>query len=268
MKVSFFSIASGSSGNCYFLSCDGTSILIDAGVGIRTIKKVLKERNIMLESINAVLITHDHADHIKSAAYLGEKCYIPVYATEKVHNGINASYCSRIKIVNSARIVEKNKMFHIGNFNITAFEVPHDASENVGYLINAGNVNFVFLTDLGEITPEASYYAQQADYLVIEANYDLTMLEMGPYPRLLKERIKSRVGHLCNNVTASFLADNFNGKLKHVWLCHVSKDNNHPELAYKTVEMTLQASNIIVGEDVELTVLRRHTPSEIYVFEC
>lgn len=267
MKVSFMSIASGSSGNCYFLSTDNTSILIDAGVGIRTLKKALKEHEIRVEDLSAVLITHDHADHIKAAGYLGEKIGIPIYATEGTHRGINASYCTRIKLMTSVRTVEKGIPFTLGDFTVTPFEVPHDATDNVGYFIEVCGINFTFMTDLGRITDDAAKYARLANYLIIEANYDLSMLEMGPYPQLLKSRIKSETGHLCNRDTASFLADNFSEHLRHVWLCHLSKDNNHPELAYKTVELALQAKNIMVGRDVEVTVLKRYVPSEMYVYE-
>lgn len=267
MKVSFMSIASGSSGNCYYLATDNTSILVDAGVGIRTLKKALKEHDIRIEDLSAVLVTHDHADHIKAVGYIGEKIGIPVYATKGVHHGINASYCTRIKLGLSAKILEKDIPFCIGDFIITPFEVPHDATDNVGYLIDACGLKFVFMTDLGMITEEVAVYARQSNYLIIEANYDLSMLEMGPYPQLLKNRIKSGTGHLCNRETASFLADNYSQNLRHVWLCHLSKDNNHPELAYKTVELALQAKNIVVGRDMELTVLKRYIPSDLYVFE-
>lgn len=261
------SIASGSSGNCYYLSADNVAVLIDAGVGIRTLKKALKERDIRIEDVSAVFVTHDHADHIKAAGYLGEKIGIPVYATADTHRGINASYCTKIKLGASARTIEKGVPFELGAFRITPFEVPHDATDNVGYYIEAGGLKFVFMTDLGMITDEAANYARLANYLVIEANYDLSMLEMGPYSQLLKARIKSGTGHLCNRETASFLAENYSGHLRHVWLCHLSKDNNHPELAYKTVELALQANNIIVGKDLQLTVLKRYLPSDLYVYD-
>ena len=268
MKVSFMSIASGSSGNSYYLATDTTSILIDAGVGIRTLKKALKEQNINVEDLSAIFITHAQAAPIPAAGYLGEKRFSPVYATADTHRGINASYCTKIKIGASARIVVKGEPVEIGDIRITPFEVPHDATDNVGYFVEVGKICFTFMTDLGMITEEAASYACRANYLVIEANYDLSMLEMGPYPQLLKERIKSGTGHLCNRETAAFLADNYTDKLKHVWLCHLSKDNNHPELAYKTVELALQAKNIIVGRDLELTVLKRYLPSELYVFDA
>ena len=126
---------------------------------------------------------------------------------------------------------------------------------------------FSFLTDLGEITPTAAKYIRKANYLILEANYDDEMLKMGSYPQYLKERISSNTGHMSNLATAEFLAENFTEHLHYIWLCHLSKDNNHPELAYKTVEWKLKNKGIIVGKDVQLLALKRSTPSELYEFE-
>lgn len=267
MKVQFISLASGSSGNCYYLGTETYGILIDAGIGVRTIKKTLKDFNLSIDSIRAILVTHDHADHIKSVGNIGEKNNIPVYATEICHRGINRSYCMTEKLSSCVRYLEKEQPIQIEDFHITAFEVPHDGTDNVGYCIEIDGKVFSFLTDLGEITSTAARYICKANYLIIEANYDEEMLEMGPYPAYLKERIVSRTGHMSNRETADFLAENFNEGLKYIWLCHLSKDNNHPELAYKTVEWQLKSKGIIVGKDVHLQALKRSTPSELYVFE-
>ena len=153
------------------------------------------------------------------------------------------------------------------DFKITAFEVPHDGTDNVGYCIEIDGKVFSFLTDMGYITPTAAQYICKTNYLVIEANYDEEMLRMGSYPQYLKERIIGKNGHMCNKDTAEFLSENFNEGMKHIWLCHLSKDNNHPELAYKTVEFALKSKGILVGKDVQLAALKRSTPSEFYTFE-
>jgi phosphoribosyl 1,2-cyclic phosphodiesterase len=261
------SLGSGSSGNCYYLGTDTYGILIDAGIGIRTIKKTLKETGIAMDSIKAVFVTHDHADHIKAVGNLGEKMGIPIYSTREIHVGINKSYCMTEKLKTSARFLEKECPMELGDFTVEAFEVPHDGTDNVGYCIAVDGKIFVFLTDLGEITPTAARYIRRANYLIIEANYDEEMLRMGTYPQYLKERIASRVGHLSNATTARFLADHFTDHLHSIWLCHLSKDNNHPALAYKTVEMELLQKDIVVGRDVQLVALKRSTPSELYTFE-
>ena len=267
MKVKFISLASGSSGNCYYLGTETYGILIDAGIGIRTIKKTLKDFNILMDSIRAVFITHDHADHIKAVGHLGEKLNIPVYTTARIHAGINRSYCMTEKLSSSVRYLEKKEPITLEDFHIESFEVPHDGTDNVGYCIEIDGKVFSFLTDLGEITPTAAHYISKANYLILEANYDEEMLKMGPYPQYLKERITSKTGHMSNSDTAEFLAENITEHLRYIWLCHLSKDNNHPELAYKTVEWKLKHTGVIVGKDVQLLALKRNTPSELYVFE-
>lgn len=267
MKVRFISLASGSSGNCYYLGTGKYGILIDAGIGIRTIKKALKEINVSLETIRAVFVTHDHADHIKAVGHLGEKFNIPIYTTARIHEGINKSYCMTEKLSSSVRYLEKEQPMKLEDFSIESFEVPHDGTDNVGYCIEIGEKVFSFLTDLGEITPTAAKYICKANYLIIEANYDEEMLKMGPYPTYLKERISSNTGHMSNSDTAEFLAENINEHLKYIWLCHLSKDNNHPELAFKTIEWKLKAKGVLVGKDVQLLALKRSTPSDLYEFE-
>lgn len=266
MKIKFLSLGSGSSGNCYYLGTDKYGILIDAGIGIRSIKKILKEHDIMLDSIKAVFITHDHADHIKAVGHLGEKINIPIYATAKIHQGINKSYCVTEKLSTSVRYLEKETPMQLHDFTIESFEVPHDGSDNVGYCIEVDGRIFAFLTDLGEITPLAAQYICKAHYLIIEANYDVEMLRMGSYPAHLKARIMGANGHMSNADTANFLADNYNENLRYIWLCHLSKDNNHPELAYKTVEWALKTKGIYTGKEVQLFTLKRSIPSEMFIF--
>ncbi|MDR1644258.1 MAG: MBL fold metallo-hydrolase [Tannerellaceae bacterium] len=269
MKLYFLSLASGSSGNCYYLGTTGYGILIDAGVGVRTVKKVLKEKQLDFSQIIAVLITHDHADHIKAAGSFGEKYNIPVYATDAVHKGIDKSrFIDETLAGDVRRIIEKETTFAIHDFLITPFEVPHDSADNVGYLIRFGNRTFTFATDVGHITDTVSAYVTQANHLVIEANYDEEMLRTGAYPQFLKDRVASPTGHLSNRETAEFLATHYHPGLKDIWLCHLSRDNNHPELAYKTIDIRLFSEGIRVGKDVTLTTLKRSTPSDLYEFDC
>ena len=267
MKLYFLSLASGSSGNCYYLGTSEYGMLIDAGIGIRTIRKVLKDKMIDFDKIIAVLITHDHADHIKTVGCLGEKFNIPIYTTEDVHKGIdNSRYVEEI-LGTSRRTIEKEVAFHIRDFKITAFEVPHDSTDNVGYHIECFGHIFTIATDVGHITETVSNYMGQANHLIIEANYDEEMLKSGTYPAFLKERVASPTGHLSNREAAEFLATHYHTKLKDIWLCHLSRDNNHPELAFKTIDIRLFREGIRVGKDVNLIPLKRSTPSDLYEFE-
>ena len=263
--LKLMSLGSGSSGNCYYLWTDDFGILIDAGIGIRTIKKIFSEYNLKIGNVRAVFVTHDHADHIKAVGHLGALYHIPVYATHEVHKGIEKSYCCTKKLIpEDKKFINKNEHVRIGDFDVTCFEVPHDATDNVGYTITYNGKTLSILTDIGHITPEAELHIQSADYLIMEANYDESMLVNGPYPQCLKARIAGPNGHMANSEMANYLADNFPPNLKKLWLCHLSKDNNHPALAYKTVEMALKRNGIIVGKDLDLIALKRTTPSEIY----
>lgn len=265
MKVYFKSLASGSSGNCYYIGTENREgILVDAGIPVRTIRKRLKEDNIGMEDIRAILVTHDHTDHIKAIGPLGEKGHIPVYATPLTHKGINQSYCTTIKLCDAVQYIEKYHPIQLSSFNIEAFDIPHDGTDNVGYCIEVASKTFTILTDLGTIPPHAIPYIQQADFLVIEANYDEKMLQTGRYPAHLKSRIASQTGHMSNQATALFLAEHLTPKQKRIWLCHLSKENNQPDLAYNTIEQALCSKGIIAGQDVELHVLERTSPSELY----
>ena len=192
---------------------------------------------------------------------------IPVYTTAAVHRGIEKSRYVEETLIGSRRVIEKEVPFTIRNFNIIAFEVPHDSTDNVGYYIEYGEHKFTFATDVGHITDTVSRYMRMANHLIIEANYDEEMLKCGTYPAFLKERVASPTGHLSNREAAEFLAANYDPKLKDIWLCHLSRDNNHPELAYKTVDIRLFQEGVRVGKDVSLIALKRTTPSDIFEFE-
>ena len=263
--LKFISFGSGSSGNCYYLSTATDGLLIDIGVGIRALKKHFRDYGIGLDTVKHILITHDHADHIKSVGSFSYDYHIPVYATQKVHNGIDHNYCVQRKIANELKhLIVPGEPMQIGDFLITPFPVPHDANENVGYEIQAGGVTFVVITDVGSVTEEIKQHIANANYLVIEANHDVEMLTNGPYPEYLKKRILSPSGHLSNLECGKTIAENMMEHLRHVWLCHLSEENNHPELARKTVDATLRSYGIIPGKDIELDVLKRKMPSEVY----
>ena len=261
----FISFGSGSSGNCYFLFTESDGLMIDIGVGIRTLKKRFKDYGLSLSSVSHLLITHDHADHIKSVGSMSYEYKLPVYATEKVHQGIDRNYCVQRKIKpEMKRLVVHGETFRLGDFTITPFNVPHDASENTGFFIEAQGVTFCLITDAGCVTDEMKPYISRSEYLVIEANHDVEMLQGGPYPKYLKDRIMSNSGHLSNADCAKALAENMSERLKHIWLCHLSEENNHPELARKTIESILRQYGIVADKDFALEILKRNVPTGVF----
>ena len=263
--MKFVSLGSGSSGNCYFLCTAQTSILIDAGVGARTMRRYFRDLGMQMGGLDAVFITHDHADHIKAVATFANEFNIPLYTTEKVYHGITRNYAVSGRIApEKMRFLQKTVGVTVGDLTVTPFEVPHDSTDCVGYRVEHGGITFCLITDVGHATPTIEQEVARANYLVLEANHDEDMLNMGPYPAYLKGRIKSEQGHLSNKSAATLLAKHATPALHHVWLCHLSEENNHPELARKTVESILQSYGIQPGTDFKIEILKRKTPSEVY----
>lgn len=266
-KLRFISFASGSSGNCYFVGNASYGILIDAGIGVRTIKKRLKEIGLDFSHILGVFVTHDHIDHIKAVGALGEVHHIPIYTTRLIHEGIAKSYGVTERLNASRRFIEKNETISVFDFYVTSFPVSHDGTDNVGYTITYRGKRFTIATDLGYISEQVAQHIQKANYLVIEANYDEQMLRTGRYPAYLKARVAGRTGHMANNDTACCLSENYRDGLDYIYLCHLSKDNNTPQKAYNEVQSHLSEKGIVVGEQVQLFALERTIPSKLFVFE-
>lgn len=256
--MKFISFGSGSSGNCYYLLEDGIGLIIDAGIGIRSFKKYFREYGFTYPTLKAILVTHDHTDHVKAVGALSGEYNLEVFATEAVHKGILNNYYAHKKVrPELCRTYLPGDDWSIGPFHITTFTVPHDASHNCGYFIETATTNFCFITDAGSFTPEMISFIRRARNLVIEANYDAAMLDEGPYPLHLKKRIKAPTGHACNAETARILEENLAATTENIWLCHLSEENNHPELARKTIAQALERSEC----KSQLHVLRRRIPS-------
>lgn len=251
--IEFKSLSSGSSGNCYYLRSEEGGLLIDAGIPARTIAKELKSIGVSLEdgSIKGVIVTHEHADHIRTVGVLGGIYHIPIYASVPVHNNIATSRFVTEEIGASRRTLELGEHFELAGFNIQSFLVPHDSVQNYGYHLRRGDFSFTIATDVGHLTSDIRRFASQSRYLVIEANYDPEMLRNGSYPDFLKDRVSGHLGHLSNPETASLLAEVYTPLLKHVWLCHLSKDNNHPDLCWKYISGHLYQMGLRVGRTEE-----------------
>lgn len=258
-----YSFGSGSSGNCYYLWHRGCGVLIDVGISLRTLKKYFRTYGLSYGDIHCILVTHDHTDHVKYVGALSTELHLPVYASAEVHAGMGHN-CFMTKKVEQAerRTFQPEVTWQTGVFEITPFAVPHDSSGNNGFLFRFGNESLCLITDAGEVTPSMGKYLRQARNLIIEANYDALMLESGPYPLRLKRRICGGTGHLCNSLTGKAIAEYASQDLQRVWLCHLSEENNHPELARATVRGLLEAAGREVdsGAGIRLYVLRRKVP--------
>lgn len=261
--VQFICFGSGSSGNCYYLQADGFGILIDLGIGIRSFKKSFKDYGFCFDRIKAILVTHDHTDHIKAVGVLSREYHVPVYATEKVHSGMDRNYFMSKKVEQIHKmLISEGVSFEVGPFHVTPFNVPHDSSSCQGYFIKCEEVKLCLITDAGCVTSEMQDYLQAANYVILESNYDPMMLDSGPYPPFLKKRIASPNGHLSNQDAAAALVNSLTPETKRVWLCHISEENNHPELVRKTIETAY--CQAFVQSPPQVEVLKRKQASPIY----
>ena len=205
-RLYYISLGSGSSGNSCYIGTDREGIVVDAGVRTDKIEEMLEINGIPMSRIKALLLTHDHSDHVRySYNLLRNNRHVSLYCTPRVLNGLLRRHSISRRIKEYHTPVFKEIPFRIGEFDITAFDVPHDGSDNMGFSIEYHGRRFVLATDLGAVTERARHYMSRANYLVIEANYDSDMLSAGPYPEFLKARIRTTNGHLDNKDTALFL---------------------------------------------------------------
>ncbi len=264
-SVRFKSFSSGSCGNCYFLGifnddsrrCEA-GVVIDAGVSPRRLKKELQTDGLCFDDFSAVLVTHDHADHIRSLGSFCKHIRKPVWATENLHRALSRHCMTRYEISDFRMELREGHWNEVvpGRIHARYFVVPHDATETVGYAIQMDDYKFVIMTDIGCMTEEALRWARQADTVVIESNYDPEMLRNGPYPLDLQARIRGGHGHLSNPECAEAIEAFRHDGLRHIFLCHLSEHNNTPELAY--------AESLEAAAGISLIPLPRQTASPLY----
>ena len=261
--VQFLSLSSGSNGNCYYFGDDRGAFLIDVGIGNRAIKKRLAEHGLSIDSIEAVFVTHDHFDHIKSLGTFTERYQKPVYLTRTLEKALRHNFCTAGKLKGCVRFLEEDQETILSpTLRITPFVVPHDATQTVGYHFVFSGERFTVMTDLGEVTDAAVSYASRADHLVVESNYDVDMLMTGSYPPELKRRILMQHGHLSNEQTSSLLRRAAHEGLRDVYLCHLSANNNTPRIAFESAQKTLGS----IGSRASLHCLPRSGASDLFTF--
>lgn len=267
-EVRFKSFSSGSCGNCYFLGeeedgriCSG--VIIDAGVSLRRVKRELAAEGLTPECFQAVLVTHDHLDHIRALGSFCKYLQKPVYATGVLHKALSSNLFTQGYIASCRRILDDNGWTEVipGKVTVRYFTVPHDATQTVGYCIRMAGHTIVIITDAGKAEGKALEYAAAADTLIIESNYDNYMLDHGPYPKVLRDRIRDGSGHLSNDQCAAAVSAIVHPGLRNVFLCHLSENNNTPSEAHKCTREALDATG---RQDVRLVVLPRQLPSRLF----
>ena len=262
--VQFVSFGSGSSGNCAYLGTENSGVLIDAGVDPAHVYHDLQANGISINKVKGIILTHDHADHIRYAYKLvRENKHLRIYCTPRLMGGLLRHHNVSRNIKNYQVSIFKEIPFFLAGMKFTAFETSHDAIDNMGFSIEIGDNTFVIATDMGIITERASHYMRQANFLMIESNYDLKMLDNGRYPEYLKARVRGEKGHLDNMVAAQFVADNYHENLKWVFLCHLSNDNNTPEIAVNAMSAALQKRGVTVGDGTN-SVDSRYKDVQVY----
>jgi phosphoribosyl 1,2-cyclic phosphodiesterase len=255
MGVLLSVLASGSRGNCAIVSSSSTRVLVDAGISCRETFKRMKAAGDDPRRLSAILITHEHSDHVYGLRILAKKLNVPIFMTGATHEAwareVRAETGEKPQ---SAKLETfcSGRSFQIGDIAITPFTIPHDAADPVGFTFRAEGIKVGIATDLGYLPPNICDHLRGCDLLVIESNHDLEMLRGGPYPWSVKQRVMSRVGHLSNEALADFFSGDYDGMASYVVLAHLSEQNNHPEIARRAAEKALGIRQTLLHNRVML----------------
>ena len=268
MELAICSLASGSSGNCFLIKTEDTAVLVDAGISGRQVGLGLSALGLTMQDISAVLITHEHSDHIKGLKIVQKNSGACIYASRGTLSGI--PFADELKDV---RVFTPGEAFSIGSLNVQSFSTSHDAAEPCGFSFAAGDRQITIVTDTGYVTEACFANMRGADVLVLESNHDESVLRMGRYPWFLKKRILSDQGHLSNEAAANALLKILSEELEEkgqtrrrlVLLAHLSKENNFPEMALATMSNILDAGGFAPGSGLTVKVLSRSEPSPLYI---
>lgn len=245
MGVSVTVLASGSRGNCALVATSSTRILVDAGLSGRETFKRLRAAGERPEEISAIVITHEHSDHVAGLQRLAKKLHVPVFITAQTHQAWSRTVRDEKGVIPDLPKSEHfapGRGFRVGDIEVMPFTIPHDAIDPVGFTFRAEGVKVGFATDLGYMPPSICDHLRRCSILVIESNHDVEMLRSGPYPWSVKQRVMSRVGHLSNEALAKFFTSDYDGEAEYLVLAHLSEQNNHPEKARVSAELALGGS--------------------------
>lgn len=259
------SIASGSSGNCIYVGSEKTHLLVDTGISKKRIEEGLCELEVKGEEIDGIFITHEHIDHIQGLGVFCRKYEVPIYASRGTIAGISA--CKSIGTLPEGLLkeIDTNIPFSIGDLSVKPFSISHDANEPTGFRVEQGEKAVAVATDLGIYDDYIVENLKGLNAVLLEANHDVHMVEVGPYPYSLKQRVLGERGHLSNELSGRLLCDIVHDNLKCILLGHLSKENNYAELAYETVKLEVTLGNApYKGEELPIVVADRDKMSKIF----
>ncbi len=273
MDLAICSLASGSSGNCYLVRSPRTALLVDAGISFRQIRQRLAALGLAPGDISALLITHEHSDHIRSLEAAAKATGAAVCMSRGTADaiGLDEKSVSALQDGGGGLLAfSAGSGFTVGDIEVSSFRLSHDAEDPVGYSFSSGGRSLCIVTDTGTVTEEIFEAARRADILVLESNHDVNMLRIGRYPWFLKQRILSDRGHLSNDSSAQILLRMLEGeepgteRERIVLLAHLSKENNFPEMALATVQGELERGGYIAGNRILIETLSRTEQSPLY----
>lgn len=263
MSLKFCSLASGSSGNCQLIATERTGLLLDAGLSGKYIQAAMASLSEPMDQLKGLLITHEHTDHVKCVGVMMRRYGLQLYANAATFEAIEP----KLGKFDPAQVTifENDRAFEIGDIYVKPISITHDAVDPVAYSFTDGKNKVSVATDLGTVSESILAELFDSNLLMIEANHDVEMLKVGPYPYHLKRRILSDIGHLSNDHAGEVALEVLrSGQLHSILLGHISKENNHPELAYETVKACLEGSGVEIGLDVQLDMTYRDRVSRLY----
>lgn len=269
VSVQFTILGSGSNGNCAYLEYGNTRLLIDAGFSAKQIRERLAQIGRAPESLSGILLTHEHTDHTNGLGTLCNKIPVPIYCNRLTKEAVELQFKSdrpEKAVKFDFRLFSTGAAFEVGEIGIETFSVPHDAYDPVGFMLRANGCKIGFLTDLGHATKLVMERVRASNILVLETNHDMKLLQDDlKRPWSVKQRIMSRHGHLCNDAAADVLAELVSADLKHVFLGHLSRDCNKPELARTVVQNRL---NTVGATHVQVNSTSQEKRCETLIVEC
>ncbi len=248
-------LASGSSGNSVLVCAGRTRLLVDAGLSAREIERRLAAAGERLDRLDAILITHEHGDHVSGLPVLARKLRRPVYLSE-----LTAPAIAWSGEPPPLELFRAGSRLTVGDIEVASFSVPHDAADPVGFCLRAEGLKIAIVTDLGYIPESVRFHVRGADWLLLESNHDLEMLKVGPYPWAVKQRVMGRQGHLSNEAVAQFIRRDLDPHTRTLVLGHLSEHNNHPELVRLVARQALQAR----GLTTRLVVAEHRRQTEVF----